>query len=79
MKKLWKYIDNKKWQAHAKYKYATFILCTLSALAGFILWLILKIPGFSSPKWLFCYIGYPIVIAFIAAFIYSCNHEFKDN
>lgn len=78
MNRLWIYIDSKKWQEATKYKIILIILGSLFGLIGCILWLIVRSFVFSSPKWLFCFVGYPIIISWVVVLIYSGRHDFHD-
>lgn len=78
MKKLWNYIDKKNIKATTKYKFAFFIIVLLSGLLGYILWLIFRNFGLSSGAWMFCFIGYPVLISFYITVLYAYNHEFHD-
>lgn len=78
MKNVWTYIGKKNWPATTKYKVAFLILGTLYALAGFATWLIIRMWALSTLDWMFCFIGYPVVISWLVVFLYSCNHDFHD-
>lgn len=78
MNKLWTFIEEKNWHAETKYRVAILILGTLCALAGLAAWLIVRIWVLSSLKWLFCFMGYPVVISWLVVFLYACNHELHD-
>ncbi len=79
MKNFWTHIEEKNWNAGKKYRVALLSLGTLYALAGFAVWLIIRIWALSSWNWMFCFIGYPVVISWIVVFLYSCSHDFHDN
>ncbi len=78
MKALWNMIEKKKWTAKAKYAAALLLLGAVFALAGFALWMVIRLRALSSVDWMLCFIGYPVVISWIAIFLYSCRHEFHD-
>lgn len=78
MNKIWTYIDKKNWKLRTKYAFFMAAFCLPFALLGFFVWLLIRPLAFSSLDWMFCFIGYPIVICYIAAFLYGCNHEFHD-
>ena len=78
MKNLWTYIDKKKWHADTKYRVALLILGTLYALAGFAVWLIIRIWALSTWDWMVCFLGYPVVISWFVVFFFSFIHDFHD-
>lgn len=78
MKTLWTYIDSKDWQAESKYRFTLTILGILFALAGLILWLIIRPWILSTLDWMLCFIGYPIVISWFVVVIYSFRHDFHS-
>ena len=78
MKNLWTYIENKNWHADTKYRVALLIFGTLYALAGFAVWLIIRIWALSTWDWMVCFLGYPVVISWFVVLFYSCNHDFHD-
>ncbi len=78
MKKIWNYIDEKNMPARSKYQLAGVILGSLFSFTGMMIWLIIRNFFLSSPKWLFCFIGYPLVISLLIVFFYGCRHEFHE-
>ena len=66
MKNLWTYIENKNWHADTKYRVALLILGTLYALAGFAVWLIIRIWALSTWDWMVCFLGFVIMIFMMA-------------
>lgn len=78
MKKLWAYIDGKSWKEATKYRAALWILGIMSALAGFTVWMIVRTWVLSTPEWMICFIGYPVVISWYVVFFYSCRHSFHN-
>ncbi len=78
MKSLCTYIDSKNWKAETKYHVALLITRLLAALAGLVLWLIIRMWMFSSPAWLICFAGYPFVIAWFLGFIYLFRNKMHD-
>lgn len=78
MNGLWTYIDNKNWTVKTKYLAILSILSAISGIIGIIIWLIVRIRFFSTPDWIICFIGYPIIISWIVVIIYSCRHDFHN-
>lgn len=78
MKSLWMFIENKKWRTETKYKMAFVILGILFALAGMTVWLLIRTWAFSTPDWMLCFIGYPVILSWLTAFLYSCRHCFHN-
>ncbi len=78
MKNIWMYIDRKNWEAGKKYRVLLLILGLLYMLCGLAAWLIIRTRAFSSIDWMFCFIGYPVVISWITAFLYTSRHEFHN-
>ncbi len=78
MNRLWNFIDHKNWPVRTKYTAACVILGTLSAFAGFALWSIVRIWVLNSWDWMFCFIGYPVVISIFALVFYAGSHDFHD-
>ncbi len=78
MKKVWNYIDGKNWKRDTKYRLMQLILGTISAAAGFVLWLILREWAFSGGEWMICFVGYPLLISCVTVFIYESRHELHD-
>jgi len=78
MKKLWNYIDRKNLTIDEKFKIACAIIGFISGFIGFIIWLLVRFWALDTIMWLFCFIGYPVVISFIFTFIYGCRHEFHN-
>lgn len=79
MKNLWSYIDSKNWSRESKYKAAFFILGFLSALFGFIVWLVVRNWALQTLDWMICFIGYPVFLSWLVIVFYSCRHSFHDN
>lgn len=78
MKILWTYIEKKKWNAETKHRVALLILGTIYALAGFAVWLVIRIWALSTWDWMVCFVGYPVAISWFVVFLYSCKHGFHD-
>ena len=78
MKILWTYIENQKWSAETKYHAVIAILGALSATAGLITWLIIRIWALSSWDWMICFAGYPAVISWFAILFYGSHHDFHN-
>lgn len=78
MKKIWSYLDNKTWHAETKFKIMLFIASIVFALLGCALWLVVRFWILSEREWLLCFIGYPIILAWMVVFFYSCRHDFHD-
>ncbi|MCR4674199.1 MAG: hypothetical protein K5675_04245 [Lachnospiraceae bacterium] len=78
MKKLWNYIDNKNLKAKTKYMLAFLIVESAATLFGILLWLVFRLFGYSSGGWLFCLIGYPVMITFYVTVLYLYGHEFHN-
>jgi len=78
MNALWTYIDSKDWSGSKKSAAVLAILGTISALAGYVIWLLVRPWAFSTTDWMFCFIGYPVYCSVIIAFLYSCKHEFQN-
>lgn len=77
MNTLWTLIDEKKWKPETKYAVILSILGTLFGLVGFLVWLIIKNWAFSTPDWMLCFIGYPVLLSWYIVVFYSCGHEFQ--
>lgn len=77
MKKIWKYCINKKWKMATKRNVFLLINVTISFILSIILWVIAKslIIDFDTIGWLICFIGYSMVIDYIAGIIFIYNHE----
>lgn len=69
MGKLWKYIKEKEWSDETKYLISVLIYGLISALVGFVVWLMLRKWGLDSWEWMFCFMGYPAVAAWIVVFL----------
>lgn len=69
MGKLWKYIKEKEWSEETKYLISVLIYGLISALVGFVVWLVLRKWVLDSWEWMFCFIGYPAVAAWIVVFL----------
>ena len=78
MNRLWRYIENKDWNTETKYKFLLLIIGVLSAVAGFITWLLIRPEMFATVDWMLCFIGYPVFISWFIVFFYSCRHDFHD-
>ena len=78
MKHLWAYIENKNIEEKSKYRSALFIFSIIFAIAGFIVWLIVRTWILSSIDWMICFIGYFVVAAWVVVFIYAGRHAFHD-
>lgn len=78
MKNLWTWIDNKAWKATTKFKAALLILGILYALAGFSVWLVISIWMLSTPDWMLCFIGYPVVVSWFTVYFYFLRHGFHN-
>ncbi len=75
MKILWEYIDRKDWNLDTKYRFIFFIFAIIAGLIGFVAWLIVRNWALSSLEWMFCFIGYPVIISFPIVFIYISNKK----
>lgn len=69
MNTLWNYIDQKTWEKEKKYKVLLFLVSVIAAMVGFFTWLIIQNWICSTWEWMLCFMGYPILIAWITAFI----------
>ncbi len=78
MKNLWTFIDKKDWSEKTKYKAVSLILGILSALAGLVLWLLIRKWVLSGWDWMICFVGYSAVLSWFAVFFYSCGHDFHN-
>ncbi len=78
MKKIWKYIDQKDYDADTKYNLAVLLFSTIYALTGLLLWLVIRIWVLSSVDWMLCFMGYPAVVSCVITFIYSASHSFHN-
>ncbi len=78
MKRLWNYVDQKHWSQKTKFKFAFLVLGTISAIAGFLAWLIIRFWALSTWDWMVCFIGYPVCIAFFVTAVYGGNHGFHN-
>ena len=78
MKNLWTYIENKSWTAATKYKITLLLLSIAAALAGMIVWLLLRTWILSTLDWLICLAGYPVIFSWLFVFFYSCRHDYHD-
>ena len=71
MKYLWNYIREKEWSDQTKYMVTVLIYSLISALLGFVVWLVLRNWVLNSWEWMFCFMGYPAVAAWIGVFLAS--------
>lgn len=78
MHRLWSYIDSKKLHEATKYRLLLIILGLLSALAGFGIWLIIRLFALSTLDWMLCFVGFPVILSWFVVFFYSCRHDFHD-
>ncbi len=78
MKAIWNYLDEKNWKRNTKYGLMQLLLGTVSAAAGFVLWLFLRKWAFSGTEWMICFIGYPLILSCVTVFLYESRHEFHD-
>ena len=76
MKKLWNMTERMSLTADRKLLMFRLICEAISASAGVLVWLILRIWILDSWQWLLCFAGYPAVIARFSASVYCLNHEF---
>ncbi len=79
MKLLWSWIDKKNMPVYAKYRLALLTAGVLSALLGFVLWLVIRSWTLSTADWMVCFIGYPVIISWLVVFFYSCHHAFHSH
>ena len=77
MNNLWTFIDERNWSVRTKYTVILLILGVLFGLAGFLVWLVVRNWALSTPDWMLCLIGYPILASWYTVVFYSCGHEFR--
>ncbi len=75
MEKLWTLIKKKNWPLRKKFRIASLIIGTPFAVAGILLWLIIRLWAGCSVEWLLCLIGYPYLISYFYVYFYSFNHD----
>lgn len=78
MRYIWDNIEKKNWRAENKYKAALLILGILFGMAGLIIWGVVQIWALRSFGWMFCFVGYPVVLSWIVVLFYSGKHDFHD-
>ncbi len=78
MNTLWTYIDQKNWTAQTKYIVISLLCGLLYALAGFVIWLVIRTWALSTADWMLSFIGCPFVIAWIVTYLHTCRHELHD-
>ena len=78
MKKLWNRVDGLNLKAGKKLRLFRLTLEFSSALLGLLIWLLIQNRILNTWDWLICFIGYPVMITWIASMLYSCNHDFHD-
>ena len=75
---LWKRINRLNIKAAGKYRLFRFALELPAALAGLLLWWVLPFPALKVWDRMLCFMGYPVLLACLFAFLYCCNHDFTD-
>ena len=78
MKTLWSFIDKKDWRAETKYRIMFLVLGALFGITGFLLWLVISNWVLAGWDWMFCFVGYAVIISYLTVFLYACNHEFHN-
>ena len=78
MNYIWRNLENKNWKAATKYRVLLWILGTIFGVTGLILWFLVRIWALNSLDWMFCFIGYPVIISWFSVVFYSFNHDFHD-
>lgn len=78
MKYIWNQMENKKWKAETKAKAFQWISVILFGIIGLLLWGIVQIWTLKTLDWMFCFIGYAMVISWLSAIIYTFNYDFHD-
>ncbi|MDO4487850.1 MAG: hypothetical protein Q4B67_02000 [Eubacteriales bacterium] len=76
MNRILQYIDSRDWKANKKYKVAMAVVGTIFGILGLIAWLLIRPFALSTIDWMFCFIGYPALVACFVLAVYSCTHEF---
>lgn len=78
MKYIWNWIDEKHLSAEKKYNLCLWIASILLAAAGCALYALLNPALHLAGEWLVILAGWPVLISWVAVFLYGCRHPFHE-
>ena len=78
MKYIWSWVDRKHLPVEKKYNLCLWITSILLAAAGCALYALLNLTLHLAGQWLVILAGWPVLISWVAVFLYGCRHPFHE-
>ena len=72
---LWNRISRRNWSAEGKFRLFRLALEVPAGLAGLLLWLIVRIWCLKTWDWMVCFVGYPVILAWLVTVLFSCRRD----